>query len=690
MVNIRNILRKIVYSVEFRPWTPAEKRTYQELSGLRLLPKLLAPQYVKRRFRPQLFLAQLRMEMGKLVEPEWYTARYLSNMPGVNPVDYFVAHGTYLRHMPNEFIDLEQNMNDSDYWLPSTVAEFLLRRDWDKAFIGDAFSPGTYLDLYPDIRKGKVNPLLHFVQNGQNEGRLAKSAMIMAGNGAISYNQLFNANNGEAEWLNIRGTISSTETAAIEISYNNQIIGNARLSIPEVKSVKGSTETKIGFQYSSELKVRNENDLIVLQSVSFSGKRKVLCEIDLQKEKKSIDQIPVEDYYPRTRNNSKNTDGKSFKKILILTHHLGIGGGQLYLQEVLRGLADLEGIEITVVSMVGGVLEDELRDLGFDVIVFQGPKPFSKNNYEQFLWDFDQLFINQHFDLFIANTTGCFAQVDWCIRNNIKGYWSIHESYSLHGWAMAAFGRQIDEYVFERLQYSLTNVQTLVFEAQGTLDIVMANLPKDNCIILKYGIEVPKEPIPWKQLDPKSRIATFPKLNLVSVGTFEERKAQGLIVLLAKYLQDHNYEVQFDLVGYKPGDYYSDAISKAVSNLGLEKIVRLHEVTANWEQYLEGADFFFMPSDVESMPQSMMIAMAYGVPAIGSRVYGIPELVTDGYSGFVHEPNNLSDMVRVIDKALELSESEYLAMRAFARDFIISNHEKSSYVDYFKQKVQSH
>ena len=689
MSTLRNLARRIVYSSDFRPWTPAEKKAFKALSGLNSLPTPLAVQYKKRKHYPQLFLAQLREELGRLVSTEWYQSSYLSLLPGIDPQDFYVQHGVELGHIPNEFIVLEEDLNkvSEGLWIPRSVAEFLLREDSESAYIGAAFNPGAYLDLYPDIKRGRLNPLLHYLTHGQNEGRLANYAELQTGNGSISYRQQFNPDTRESEWIIVRGTVSSLEISGIEIFHNEQKIGNARLGIPEIIINRGKQSESLGFQFSSELRVTEKAETLSVKSLSFEGERITLCEIPLLKEEKIIEQTFIDQYSPPNPLKLMQEGKESTIQLLVLTHHLGIGGGQLYLQEILRALSSVQDIGVTLISMVGGVLENELQDLGIDVHIFPGPMPFSRNAYEQYLWEFDELLSGKQFDLFIANTTGCFPQVDWCLRNNIDGLWAIHESYTRQGWARAAFGRNIDHYSFERLEYALLNTKVLVFEAQGTLDIVMSGLPTNNSKIVKYGIDIPEKILSWN----KSEVTSSPEnqrvLKLVSVGTFEERKAQGLMVLLAKHLCEIGKNVEFDLVGYKPGDYYSDSVHKAVIDLKLENIVRLHGITSEWQKFLDDADFFFMPSDVESMPQSMMIAMANGIPAIGSRVFGIPELITDGVTGYIHEPNDIFDMTRVICKALELSDQDYMKMRESARQFIITNHEKSAYVNYFVQSV---
>ena len=53
------------------------------------------------------------------------------------------------------------------------------------------------------------------------------------------------------------------------------------------------------------------------------------------------------------------------------------------------------------------------------------------------------------------------------------------------------------------------------------------------------------------------------------------------------------------------------------------------------EEVLVGADLFFLPSDAESFGLSALEALACQVPVIGAAAGGLPEVVTDGETGFL-------------------------------------------------------
>jgi N-acetyl-alpha-D-glucosaminyl L-malate synthase BshA len=59
---------------------------------------------------------------------------------------------------------------------------------------------------------------------------------------------------------------------------------------------------------------------------------------------------------------------------------------------------------------------------------------------------------------------------------------------------------------------------------------------------------------------------------------------------------------------------------------------------------LSAADAFLLPSTQESFGLAALEAMACRVPVVASRVGGLPEVIDDGETGFLHVPGDLSGM----------------------------------------------
>lgn len=65
-----------------------------------------------------------------------------------------------------------------------------------------------------------------------------------------------------------------------------------------------------------------------------------------------------------------------------------------------------------------------------------------------------------------------------------------------------------------------------------------------------------------------------------------------------------------------------------------------------------GSDIFVLPSENETFGQVFIEAMSSGVPVIGTKVGGIPEIISDNYNGFLVPPDDESILAQKIERVL--------------------------------------
>ena len=99
-------------------------------------------------------------------------------------------------------------------------------------------------------------------------------------------------------------------------------------------------------------------------------------------------------------------------------------------------------------------------------------------------------------------------------------------------------------------------------------------------------------------------------------------------------------------------------------------------------------DYFITLSESEgSVPVSIVEAMSCGIPVIATAVGGIPEIVINGYNGFLIEKYNEEEVIKILNEAYNLKIKKYqnyLELRKNARIIFkehfssTTNHEKFS------------
>ena len=77
---------------------------------------------------------------------------------------------------------------------------------------------------------------------------------------------------------------------------------------------------------------------------------------------------------------------------------------------------------------------------------------------------------------------------------------------------------------------------------------------------------------------------------------------------------------------------------------------------------LQQSDLFLLPTQIESFGLAALEAMACGVPVVGSRAGGLPELINDGVDGILEPPGSVEAMARRAAELLRNPE-RHRAMR---------------------------
>jgi N-acetyl-alpha-D-glucosaminyl L-malate synthase BshA len=117
------------------------------------------------------------------------------------------------------------------------------------------------------------------------------------------------------------------------------------------------------------------------------------------------------------------------------------------------------------------------------------------------------------------------------------------------------------------------------------------------------------------------------------------------------------------LVGEGPDLPKAEALAR---ELGVRDDLKLMGTHERMEDILAASDLFLLPSDAESFGLAALEAQACGVPVIGYRAGGLPEVVQDGISGILCPVGKDLCMGSVIIKLIE-DRPRFEAMQVAAR-----------------------
>jgi glycosyltransferase involved in cell wall biosynthesis len=130
---------------------------------------------------------------------------------------------------------------------------------------------------------------------------------------------------------------------------------------------------------------------------------------------------------------------------------------------------------------------------------------------------------------------------------------------------------------------------------------------------------------------------------IVSVGRLHYHKAYHNLVSACELLRTRGMPFRCLIVG--DGELRGE-LKKQIAALGLGGIVELLGEKSNEEvrNILCSAQVFVLPSIVEVLGMANVEAMATGLPVVATGVFGVPELVENGVTGLLCEPDNPSEL----------------------------------------------
>ncbi|MDP8230795.1 MAG: glycosyltransferase [Candidatus Gorgyraea atricola] len=198
--------------------------------------------------------------------------------------------------------------------------------------------------------------------------------------------------------------------------------------------------------------------------------------------------------------------------------------------------------------------------------------------------------------------------------------------------------------------------------SQGLLD---ADISQDRMATIPNGVDIERF-CPSKSHDEKNALRKSLKLPkeafiILFVGFFSKDK--GVDVLFEAYkdiiadFKDKDIRLLF--IGSTDTSYFEikqeiiERIKKEIRVGKMEEKVLFVEKTLDIEKYYKASDVFVLPSFREGLPNSLMEAMASGLPCVSSRLRVIEDyLITHDSDGLLFEPGDVNGLYLALTRLL--------------------------------------
>ena len=163
--------------------------------------------------------------------------------------------------------------------------------------------------------------------------------------------------------------------------------------------------------------------------------------------------------------------------------------------------------------------------------------------------------------------------------------------------------------------------------------------------------------------------------NAVMVGRLTEQKNYHMAVDAMKKVHASDPGIKLHIYGRGEDE---DKIREYISSCGLDDCIVIHGWSDNIAGELPQYDLFFMSSDYEGMPNSLMEGMCVGLPCVSTDCpTGPAELIENNVSGILVPVGDSDSAAQAILKVASMSAAERKAMGEAARAKITGNFEVS-------------
>jgi D-inositol-3-phosphate glycosyltransferase len=526
---------------------------------------------------------------------------------------------------------------------------------------------------------GGVEPDMPFLAPGPSDGSPVGEVDVPAEMAQI-----------EDELLYVSGwtIFPSAPLARVEVWLGDESLGRARVGVerPDLGDLIDIPWARFaGFELSADLGKRERSEVATLRvrSISTDGEHHDIEPISVEivgrttRQGKS-DRLPL----PPATTPTPSGPGR---KALVYTHQLNLGGAQLYLMDLLRELIAQQAINPTVISALDGSLRTELEALGVPVHI---AGPSAMQDLGGHLGRVEELVAwaaGREFELAIVNTATALALpgAELAERLGIPAVWTVHESFPL-----SVLWRGCDPEVREMGEATLANASAVIFEAEATRRMFEERISKGSGHVIPYGLDLTPIEEMRANFDPVGarRDADIPEDAeiVLCVGTVEPRKAQLPLAQAFDLIAERHQKAHLVVVGVG-GDPYSQMLAGfASASLGGERI-KLISTTPHVQRWYAMADILVCASDIESLPRTVLEAMAWETPVLATRVFGLPEVVKEGKTGWLCESRDILAMAEGLDRALSSTSLERDRMAKAARELVVRRHSLPEYAKHITE-----
>ena len=196
----------------------------------------------------------------------------------------------------------------------------------------------------------------------------------------------------------------------------------------------------------------------------------------------------------------------------------------------------------------------------------------------------------------------------------------------------------------------------LVNSEYSRKELLEMGCPPGKIHIIPQGTRLEDFPFRPRKID------TAKKIRLLTVGRLSIEKGHHIAIQAVARLQGKYPTLEYHIVGDGPARTHLQSL---INDLGLNDRIILHglKIGTELQSCYAQAHIFVLPSIytndghlVETQGVVLQEAQACGIPVIGSRTGGIPDVIEDGITGMLFDESNTDQLAEKISMLVDEPE----------------------------------
>ena len=156
----------------------------------------------------------------------------------------------------------------------------------------------------------------------------------------------------------------------------------------------------------------------------------------------------------------------------------------------------------------------------------------------------------------------------------------------------------------------------------------------------------------------------------------------------ARILKESCSDLEFQLLGFVENNNSRSVSEEQIRDWEQDgRVIWLGSVE-DVRPHIAEADCVVLPSYREGTPRSLLEAASMGKPLITTDAVGCRQVVDDGVNGFLCKPKDFADLAFVMQKMLQLTDEQRLAMGKKSREKIVREFDEQIVINKYLETIK--